>query len=98
MLSNSFFAAGNEVAGKELDELIFHVLDEVESALSILLHDEHCQETTRHSQVLPVWLFYAAVQHFDEDAWILGELDHELLSFVHLLEPCLVNHMRIMEE
>ena len=32
----------------------------------------------------PVWFLDAAVEHPDEDVWILGKVHHELLVLLHL--------------
>jgi hypothetical protein len=45
-----------------------------------------------------MWFFDAAINHFDKDIWVLIELDHELLNFLHLSKSVFIHDMSIVEE
>lgn len=43
-------------------------------------------------------LFYARVEHLDEDVGVIRVLDHQLLGFLHLLEGTIVEVVSVVEE
>lgn len=47
---------------------------------------------------IPVRFLNAAVDHLDEDTWVFGELNHELLILLHLAEGVLVHSVCVVEK
>lgn len=46
----------------------------------------------------PSRLFYAVIQHSDENVRVFGEVDHQFLLFLHLAESLFVQIMREVKE
>lgn len=90
LLSNHVLWTRFKVAAQKLNELVLHVLDEVQSCGSVSLHDEHSEEG--------MGFLDAAVEHLDENVWIVRVLNHELLSILYLLKSSLFKVVWVMEE
>ena len=81
-----------EVTGHELNELVLHVLNEVESTRSNgrLLYDEYGEVIMRPLNTI--------VQHPADDIRVVWKVHHEFLSFLHFLKACLVESGTEMEK
>ena len=90
VLPHGLLVARDEGRAEQLDELVLHVLDEVEVCSAASLHHEDCE-------VLQ-WLLDACVEHADEDGGVLREVDHQLLLLLHQPEALLVQRVRVVEE
>ena len=88
--ADNLLRAGQKLAGKQLNELVLDILDEVKLGHALVIHDEDCKEAMR--------VFDARICHLDENVGILLEVDHEFLLLLHVAELVLVYVVRVVEE
>ena len=90
LLFDHFDGARLAETRQQLHELVLDILDEIQTSLSVLSHQENSQGS--------MWLVDAAIQHLYQDIRVLVELDHQPLLFSHLLESLLVHCVLIVEK
>ena len=88
--ANYFFRTGEELARKQLNELILDVLDEIKLGHALVVHDKDGQEAVR--------VLDAGVGHLYEDVCVLLEVNHELLLLLHVSEFVFIHAMSVVKE
>ena len=59
---------------------------------------KRAQHKTRCIFHIPVWFLDTAVEHFKENAWVVGEVYHELLGLLQCAECVLVEAVSVVEK
>lgn len=90
MLADCVLRRAHEVDRQQLDEFVFHILDEIQARTTIGLHQIDSE--------MVVWLLDAVVEHTNEHVGVVSEVDHELLVVLHQLERLEVTPMSVQEE
>lgn len=90
VLADRVLGCAHEIDREQLNELIFHVLDEIQARAAVGLHQIDSEMVVR--------LLDAVVEHANEHVSVVCKVDHELLVVLHQLEGLEVAHMRVKEE
>lgn len=90
VLADRVLRGAHKVYGEELDELVLHVLDEVQPRSAIGLHEVHCKMIVR--------LLDAVVEHTNQHVGVISEVHHEFLLLLHGVEALQVAGVCVQEE